>query len=49
MTILMAYALVADTWDTCIIATAREVVLTKSIPSQRLRQICPSTGGPTYF
>ena len=35
MTILMAYALVADTWGTCIIATTRVVVLAKFILSQR--------------
>ena len=29
MTILMTYALVADAWGTCIIATSRVVVLAK--------------------
>ena len=42
MTILMAHALVADTWGTCIIATTRVVVLAEFILSQRLSQTCPS-------
>ena len=49
MTILMAYALVADTWGTCIIATTRIVLLAEFIISQRLGQTCPSIGRTAYF
>ena len=33
MTIFMAYALLADTWGTCIIATTSSVMLAEFIPS----------------
>ena len=49
MTILMAYALVADTWGTSIIATTRVVMLAEFILSQRLSQTCPSVGRTAYF
>ena len=35
---ILANALVADTWDTCIIATTKVIVLAKFILSQRLSQ-----------
>ena len=47
MTILMAYALVADTWGACIVEITRVVVLAEFILSQRLSQTCPSIGRPS--
>ena len=49
MTILMARALVADTWGTCIIATTRVVMLAEFIQAKRLSQKCPSIGRTAYF
>ena len=49
VTILMAYASMADTWGTCIIATTRVVVLAKFILSQRPSQTCPSIGRTACF
>ena len=49
VTILMVYALVADTWGTCIIATTRVVVLAKCILSPKLSQACPSIDQTTSF
>ena len=49
MTILMAHALVADTWGTCIIATTRVVMLAEFLQVKRLSQKCPSIGRTAYL